>query len=98
MADPFEHMLPLSNETWDIQVQRDFEDSTEYNIGWYFAKATENTIEYFKHSYSKWNETRAWDQAFMNDIGGIMEFEEGVLRVNHLNLTYYKVSLPALAG
>ena len=98
VADPFEHMLPLSNETWDIQIQRIYVDTMDYNIGWIFAKATENTIAYFNRSYSKWNQTQEWDQAVMNDVGWIMEFEEGVLRVNHLDLSYYKVSWPAPAG
>lgn len=90
-ADPFEDMLPLSDDTWDIQFQPDHIDLDDYNIGWYFAKATENTFEYFNRSYAMWNETQEWDQAVMNDVGQVMELEEKSLRVHHLNMTKYKV-------
>ncbi len=90
-ADPFENMLPLSNDTWDIQFQTDHPEENDYNIGWYFAKATENTFEYFNRSYTMWNETKAWDQEVMNEVGKVMESEENSLRVHHLNLSVYKV-------
>jgi hypothetical protein len=91
ITDPFETMLPLSNNTWDIQFQPDHVDLMDYNIGWYFAKATENTLEYFKRSFARWNETQKWDQEVMNDVGRAMEFNESSLRVHHLSLTQYKV-------
>jgi hypothetical protein len=90
-VDPFENMLPLSNDTWDIQFQPDHVDAMDYNIGWYFARATENTFEYFNRSYAMWNETHEWDQAVMNDVGQVMELEEHSLRVHHLDLSVYKV-------
>lgn len=90
VADPFDNMLPLSNDTWDIQFQPDHEGAY-YNIGWYFAKATKNTFEYFNRSYANWSETHDWDQAVMNNVGHVMEFEEHSLRVHHLNLSHYKV-------
>lgn len=91
VTDPFQNMLPLSNDTWDIQFQPDHGGANDYNIGWYFAKSTENTIEFFNRSYAKWNETHGFDQGVMNDIGQVMEFDEYSLRVHHLDLSNYKV-------
>jgi hypothetical protein len=90
-ADPFENMLPLSNDTWDLQFQPDHPEIMDYNIGWYFARSTEATFDYFNRSYARWNETHAWDQDVMNDIGKVMESEENSLRVHRLNLSHYKV-------
>jgi hypothetical protein len=84
-------MLPLSNDTWDIQFQTDHPEVLDYNIGWYFAKATNQTFEFFNRSYMRWQETQQWDQFVMWEIGHIMEFEESPLRVHRLNLTHYKV-------
>jgi len=90
--DPFKTMLPLSNDSWDIQFQTDHPEVLDWNIGWYFAKATEQTYQLFNRSYARWNETQQWDQYVMWEIGHPMETEENPLRVHHLNQSDYKVS------
>jgi hypothetical protein len=106
LQDPFADMLPLSNDTWDIQFQTDgHEPNYELNIGWYFAKATKATVEFFKRSYAKWNETEgwkveeiSWDQKVMSRIGWTMEFEEHSLRIHHLHGPHFKVNGIACLG
>jgi hypothetical protein len=68
-------MLPLSNDTWDMQFQRDMPSpSKALNIGWYFARATSRTISFFEQSFEKWNEKEdEWDQAVMNRMAVVME-------------------------
>jgi hypothetical protein len=91
-------MLPLSNETWDIQYQRDaFAPADDLNIGWYFARASSNTIDYFNRSFARWNETHDWDQVVMNDIAREMENKTLVeahngttLKVNRLDMTTFR--------
>jgi nucleotide-diphospho-sugar transferase len=70
--DPFTDMLPLSDPSWDIQFQQDNKldnkDGDHYNIGWYFARATPATQEYFRNSFLRWIawETKPSDQNAMN--------------------------------
>jgi hypothetical protein len=90
-TNPFETMLSLSNDTWDIQFQIDHPEVLDYNIGWYFAKATKLTFEFFQRSYLRWNETQQWDQLVMWEMGHIMESEENPLRVHRLDQAHYKV-------
>jgi hypothetical protein len=90
-TDPFDTMLPLSNDTWDIQFQTDHPEILDYNIGWYFARATNLTYNFFSRSYANWNETQEWDQSVMWKIGHVMESEQPPLKVHHLNQTNYKV-------
>lgn len=72
--DPFDEMLPLSDNTWDVQFQPDFPPpSLSVNIGWFFARASSATIEFFERSLARWNETQAWDQEVMNEIAWDME-------------------------
>jgi hypothetical protein len=89
--DPFKTMLPLSNDTWDIQFQTDHPEISDYNIGWYFAKATQRTYEFFNRSYAEWNITQEWDQLVMWKVGHVMESEENGLRVHLLSTSDYKV-------
>jgi hypothetical protein len=90
-TDPFDTMLPLSSNAWDIQFQTDHPEVLDYNIGWYFAKATDVTYDFFNRSYARWNETQEWDQFVMWEIGHAMESDESPLRVHRLNQTHYKV-------
>jgi hypothetical protein len=87
--DPFLDMLPLSNSTWDIQFQKDFElPSKDLNIGWYFARASPSTQEFFRQSHDRWLETREWDQSVMNEIARKME-ESSSLNVHRLELSRF---------
>jgi Nucleotide-diphospho-sugar transferase len=90
-VDPFKNMLPLSNNTWDIQFQPDHPPGTDYNIGWYFARSSPATFDFFNRSYAKWNETHQWDQEVMNAVGKPMELEEHTLRVRNVELDRFKV-------
>jgi hypothetical protein len=100
--DPFSHMLSPSNDTWDIQFQSDNQQRDyELNIGWYFAKSTNATIDFFRRSYARWNNTEGWnvkvdqyDQKVMNLVGQTMEFEEHSLQVHHLKGPQYRVGEP----
>jgi hypothetical protein len=73
--DPFEDMLPLSDDTWDIQFQSDQKalPTTRVNIGWYFAKSTPATIEFFDRSYRNWTAKAMWDQEVMNNMVLVLE-------------------------
>jgi hypothetical protein len=72
--DPFSDMLPLSNDTWDVQFQPDFPPpSGQLNIGWFFARTSSATLQFFERSFARWNETQAWDQVVMNEIASDME-------------------------
>jgi hypothetical protein len=88
--NPFQDMLSLGNKTWDIQFQRDFQPpSPVLNIGWYFARATDATKEYFHRSYQQWLVTKAWDQAVMNEVAAQMEAAHR-LRVHRLDLSLFR--------
>jgi hypothetical protein len=92
--NPFAEMLPLSNETWDIQYQRDWwPPADDLNIGWYFARASSNTIDYFKRSFARWNETGGWDQAVMNDIAREMENKTLVEAHNGTTLMVHRLDM-----
>lgn len=87
-------MLPLSNDTWDIQFQPDGHNR-ELNFGWYFAKPTAGTVELFQRSFATWKaDTKLWDQKVIQDTAIQMEFEENSLRVNRLREIEYKVGKP----
>jgi hypothetical protein len=79
-------MLSLSNDTWDIQFQSDqkTEPTSRVNTGWYFAKSTPTTIEFFERSHQNWTAEQRWDQTVMNDIIELMEAKEHKLRVHRL--------------
>ncbi len=83
-------MLPLSNGTWDVQFQKDFElPSKELNIGWFFARASPATREFFRRSYDRWLETREWDQSVMNEVARQKE-EDSSLNVHRLELSRFR--------
>jgi hypothetical protein len=88
--NPFDQMLSSSDDTWDIQFQKDYElPNTDLNIGWFFAKPTEATKEFFDRSYKQWSWTRAWDQQVMNDVAKQME-SRLTLRVHRLDLSRFR--------
>jgi len=88
--DPFDEMLPLTNDTWDIQFQKDYElPDVDVNIGWFFARATRATEDFFRRSYDRWLETRDWDQSVMNDIARQMEADSS-LKVHRLELSRFR--------
>jgi hypothetical protein len=83
-------MLPLSNTTWDLQFQKDFElPSTALNIGWFFARASDATKEFFYRSYQQWLVTKGWDQAVMNEVAYQME-GANTLKVHRLDLARFR--------
>ena len=91
--DPFEDMLPLSNDTWDIQFQYDEKSETptsNVNIGWYFAKSTLASIEFFHRSYQNWTADPQWDQYVMNIVLREMEVEENSLKVYRLGSPHFQ--------
>lgn len=67
--DPFDVMLPLSNNTWDLQFQSDG-GTGDLNIGWYFARPTSATRMFFRLSFAHWIHTKTdeWDQLVMNKV------------------------------
>lgn len=67
--DPFGVMLPLSNKTWDLQFQSDGGPGA-LNIGWYFARPTPATRNFFRLSFAHWIHTKTdeWDQLVMNKV------------------------------
>ncbi|KAJ9607248.1 hypothetical protein H2200_008321 [Cladophialophora chaetospira] len=88
--NPFHDMLPISNHTWDMQFQKDFElPSTDLNIGWFFARASEATKEFFYRSYQQWRVTGAWDQKIMNEVARQME-DANALKLHRLDLGRFR--------
>ncbi|KIW16541.1 hypothetical protein PV08_03729 [Exophiala spinifera] len=87
-GDPFMDMLPLSDQSWDIQFQDEMDIFRRIaNIGWFFAKASTATKHFFQSSYDRWLETNAWDQNVMNDIIGEMGDS---LKVHYLSLSKFR--------
>jgi len=94
-------MLPLSDKTWDIQFQPDNpldHWGDHYNIGWYFARATPATQEYFRTAFVRWiaKGTGPVDQNTMNEVIREMiptseHFKNGtVLNVHLLDVSIFR--------
>jgi hypothetical protein len=86
-VNPFDAMLPLSDDSFDIQFRPDEgEPHRGLNIGWYFARSNVATIRYFERSNEIWEESgrKTWDQEVMDKLGQKMEFEEHSLKVYRL--------------
>ena len=60
-------MSDFTDYSWDIQFQLDHADG-RVNIGWFWARPSMQTIDYFKRSKQKWQSSGGWDQAVMNKI------------------------------
>jgi hypothetical protein len=96
--DPFTEMLPLSDDTWDIQFQPDFPPpSKALNIGWFWARPTSTTQRFFEQSFAKWNKTHNWDQSIMNEIARKMEnvtiaatYNMSTLKVHRLDMSTFR--------
>lgn len=65
-------MSDLTDSSWDIQFQLDTPDG-RVNIGWFWARPSLATIEYFNRSKQQWEASGKWDQAVMNDVLGTLE-------------------------
>jgi hypothetical protein len=74
---PLSAMRPLEDTTWHIQFQSDRNDDqlSDINIGWYWARPTETVREFFRRSQEQWDETHAWDQWIMNNVRREMIYE-----------------------
>jgi len=91
-------MLPLTNDSWSIQFQSDrseWQDSN-VNIGWYWARPTHATSEFFRRSYEYWTaHPTEWDQEIMNGVRremigeGKLDYPRSVV----LSLTDYKSTM-----
>ncbi|GAA94067.1 uncharacterized protein L969DRAFT_45156 [Mixia osmundae IAM 14324] len=63
--DPLHGMLPLGNDTWDLQFS--FERwGDQLNIGWYFVRASKYSVAYFESCLQSMMKKRVWDQAIFN--------------------------------
>lgn len=61
--DPVEAMLPLSDPSWDVQVQRNFPaPSKDLNFGWVYTRSTNITTVVWQHCLKKYTATKDWDQ------------------------------------
>lgn len=68
---PLYRMKPLADEKWHIQFQTDRHgfQSSDVNIGWYWARPTPVVREFFSRSQERWlKNTTKWDQDIMNSV------------------------------
>lgn len=91
-------MLPLRNSAWSIQFQSDRSEAqdSKVNIGWYWARATPATAEFFRRSYDYWiTHPTDWDQEIINGVHRemISEGKLGPPKSVVLNLTAYKSAM-----
>jgi hypothetical protein len=67
---PLSFMNDFANTSWDIQFQLDEtnELNGHINIGWFWARPSILTVQYFIRSKQKWEREGGWDQAIMNKV------------------------------
>ena len=65
-------MSDLTDSSWDIQFQLDTSDG-RVNIGWFWARPSAATMDYFNRSKQQWEASGGWDQAVMNDVLATLE-------------------------
>ncbi|BGP12150.1 hypothetical protein JCM10213_004715 [Rhodosporidiobolus nylandii] len=65
-ADPFAHMLPLSDPSWDLQFTEDI--GYVVNFGWIFARPSPATIELYQLAFDRYCRKNEWDQQLLSNL------------------------------
>ena len=66
-SHPLAYMNEYSDLSWDIQFQLDHPNG-RVNIGWFWARPSQPTIDHFIRSRQQWKTKGGWDQAVMNNV------------------------------
>ena len=90
-------MRPLDDPSWHLQFQSDrYEGQGSYvNIGWYWARPTEITKQFFRRAQTRWVDKHEWDQGVVNLIRlemideGLLDFPKSIV----VSLVQYKATL-----
>ncbi|GAA5974374.1 hypothetical protein JCM11641_005242 [Rhodosporidiobolus odoratus] len=65
-ADPFPHMLPLSDPSWDIQFTEDI--GYVVNFGWIFARPSPATVQLWQLAFNQYCTKNEWDQQLLSNL------------------------------
>ncbi|GAA94068.1 uncharacterized protein L969DRAFT_45108 [Mixia osmundae IAM 14324] len=64
--DPLHGMLPLSDQSWDIQMSWE-RNRNQTNIGWYFIRSSDYSIGYLERCLETMTRKPGWDQAIYDN-------------------------------
>ncbi|GAA5985656.1 hypothetical protein JCM10908_007059 [Rhodotorula pacifica] len=74
-ANPFDHMLPKEQDTWDLQFTED--GNYLLNFGWIFARPSLAAAELFMRALSEYIGHNMWDQELMSNLVRRISTETG---------------------
>ena len=83
VKNPLDAMLPLHDESWDIQV--DPEWGQHLNFGWFWSKSNAVTTPLWLEASKRAYASEEWDQTIFDDVFLNAE-TKGILRIHRLPL------------
>ncbi|GAA5988630.1 hypothetical protein JCM10908_003647 [Rhodotorula pacifica] len=74
-TNPFDHMLPKEQDTWDLQFTED--GNYLLNFGWIFARPSLAAADLFMRALSEYISQNMWDQELMSNLVRRISTETG---------------------
>ncbi|GAA5940401.1 hypothetical protein JCM1841_004305 [Sporobolomyces salmonicolor] len=65
-ANPFDHMLPLDDPSWDMQGTEDI--GYLLNFGWLFTKPTPASVKLWELAFEQYERANEWDQQLISSL------------------------------
>ncbi|GAA5856933.1 hypothetical protein JCM9279_003600 [Rhodotorula babjevae] len=65
-ADPYPHMLSLSDDSWDLQFTEDI--GYVVNFGWILARSSTATVAFWQRALDAYLKKNEWDQLLLSGI------------------------------